>query len=94
MSTPSDQAIIIHLEQSGRRIEVDANTSILDALEFAGIQVASSCHQGVCGTCETRVLDGVPDHRDQVLTAYERNSNQSMMICCSRALTPELTLDL
>jgi tetrachlorobenzoquinone reductase len=94
MSTTANQAIVVHLAKSGKRIEVDAHTSILDAIEFEGIDVPSSCHEGVCGTCEARVLDGVPEHRDQVLTQYERNSNQSMMICCSRAQTPELTLDL
>lgn len=90
----SDQPLVVHLARAGRSVSVDAHTSILDALLFDGIAIASSCQQGICGTCETKVLAGQPDHRDQVLSAAERASNTTMMLCCSRALTPELTLDL
>ncbi len=54
----------------------------------------ASCEQGVCGTCETRVLEGVPDHKDLLLTPAEKASNATMMICCSGALTDRLVLDL
>jgi len=64
------------------------------ALRAAGHEVASSCEQGVCGLCETRVLDGVPDHRDMLLSDSERAQGNVMMLCVSRALTPTLTLDL
>ena len=53
-----------------------------------------SCREGVCGTCETKVIEGEPDHRDSVLTTAERAENGSMMICVSRARSPELVLDL
>jgi vanillate O-demethylase ferredoxin subunit len=50
--------------------------------------------EGVCGTCETRVLEGVPDHRDMILTDVEKAASKTMMICCSGAKTPKLVLDL
>ena len=90
----ADQALVVHLARSGRRIEVDAQTSILEALLLAGVDVPSSCQQGVCGTCETRVISGTPQHRDLILSDAERASNSIMMVCCSRALSAELTLDL
>jgi tetrachlorobenzoquinone reductase len=90
----SDRPIVLHLARSGLRIAVDTETSILEALLMAGIDVASSCQQGVCGTCETRVVAGTPEHRDMILSDAERAANNIMMICCSRALSAELTLDL
>ena len=66
----------------------------LEALRQAGHDIPSSCEQGFCGTCETRVLDGVPDHRDALLTEKEREACSVMMPCVSRARTPTLTLDI
>lgn len=82
------------LAKSGQVFEIPADTSILDVLEFEGIAVPSSCQQGVCGTCETRVLAGEIDHRDMVLTEEEQAAGDKMMICCSRANGDKLTLDL
>ncbi|WP_034271074.1 PDR/VanB family oxidoreductase [Actinospica robiniae] len=82
------------LERSGKRVTVKPGCSILEAVEIAGVDVLSSCREGTCGTCETVVLDGVPEHRDSLLTANERASNEIMFICVSRSLSPELTLDL
>ena len=90
----SDTSFQVVLERTGRTFDIPADASILEVLELEGIAVPSSCQQGVCGTCETRVLGGEIDHRDMVLTAYEKSSGQSMMICCSRAKGPSLTLDL
>jgi ferredoxin len=56
--------------------------------------VLSSCLEGVCGTCETAVLSGTPDHRDSLLTLEEREANEYMMICVGRALSDRLELDL
>jgi tetrachlorobenzoquinone reductase len=89
-----DKPILIHLVRSGKSVEVAAGESILDTLLMEGIDAANSCQQGICGTCETKVLSGTPDHRDQLLSDEERASNKTMMICCSRALSDELTLDL
>lgn len=79
---------------SGGRIRVEPGESILDALSRAGHDVPSSCREGICGTCETKVVRGEPDHRDSVLTPEERAENGSMMICVSRSRSPELVLDL
>jgi tetrachlorobenzoquinone reductase len=68
--------------------------TILEALLDAGMNPAHSCMEGVCGTCETRVLEGVPDHRDLVLSDTEKAAGKTMMICCSGAKTPTLVLDI
>ncbi|WP_244632474.1 MULTISPECIES: PDR/VanB family oxidoreductase [unclassified Microbacterium] len=75
-------------------VTVDRGCSILEMLENAGIGVPSSCLEGVCGTCETAVIDGAPEHRDSVLTPDERESNETMMICVSRSLGDRLVLDI
>ena len=90
----SDTSFQIVLERTGKVFHIPADATILEVLELEGIAVPSSCQQGVCGTCETKVLAGEIDHRDMVLTAYEKSSGQSMMICCSRAKSASLTLDL
>ena len=59
-----------------------------------GLTVPASCEQGVCGTCETRVLEGVPDHRDLLLTPAEKAEGRTLMICCSGSLSERLVLDL
>jgi vanillate O-demethylase ferredoxin subunit len=84
----------IRLARSNRIIPVEPGTSILDALLAAGITASYSCMEGLCGTCETRVLDGIPDHRDQFLSKEEQATNKSVMICCSGAKSKTLTLDL
>lgn len=81
------------LAKSNRRVFVPAGETILDALRGAGLDPPYSCLEGVCGTCEMRVLEGIPDHRDMVLSDSERASNASMMICCSGAKSAELVLD-
>jgi tetrachlorobenzoquinone reductase len=85
---------IVELAKSGRSMAVPAGLTILAALEAAGIAVQNSCRQGVCGTCETRVISGVPDHRDSILSDDERALGKTMMICCSGSKSPRLVLDL
>lgn len=80
--------------QSGVTVTVGPDESIADALDEAGVFVYTTCGEGTCGTCETVVLEGVPDHRDSMLTEAERAANNKMMVCCSRALSPRLKLDL
>ncbi|WP_166969557.1 PDR/VanB family oxidoreductase [Brevibacterium atlanticum] len=87
-------AFEVELDESGQVIDVAADQSIVEALEAAGIHIPTSCREGTCGTCETVVLDGVPDHRDSFLTDQEKESNEVMMPCCSRAKCPRLVLDL
>ena len=81
-------------QRSGVTVTVPPGKSIIDALDERGVSVVSSCQEGVCGTCETRVLDGVPDHRDSLLSADEREANEYMMVCVSRAKSSRLVLDL
>ena len=85
---------LVVLKRTGKNIEVPAGSTILDALLANGIDTAFSCTDGICGTCETRVLEGIPDHRDAVLSPSERTSNKTMMICCSGSKTDKLVLDL
>jgi vanillate O-demethylase ferredoxin subunit len=73
---------------------VPRGKTILDTLIEHGVDAPYSCLEGVCGTCETRVLEGVPDHRDLVLSKEERAAGRTMMICCSGSRTGRLVLDL
>jgi len=82
------------LERSGRTLSVPADRSVLETVEDAGVQVLSSCREGTCGTCETEVLAGEPDHRDVLLTPAERAAGETMMICVSRSRGGRLVLDL
>lgn len=84
----------VTLQRSGLDIEVGPDQSILDALEAHGIDAPFSCRSGICGTCETTICSGVPDHRDYVLSAAEQASGKTLMICVSRARTESLVLDL
>ncbi|GAA4471260.1 PDR/VanB family oxidoreductase [Rhodococcus olei] len=89
-----DQPITVVCEQSGVSATVDPDRTILETLEEAGVDVPNSCREGICGTCETRVLCGTPDHRDSLLTTAERESGATIMICVSRARSAELVLDI
>jgi vanillate O-demethylase ferredoxin subunit len=88
------EAFEVGIASSGQVIAVPADRTATQALAEHGIEVATSCEQGVCGTCVTRVLEGVPDHRDFYLTADEQAANDQMTLCCSRARTRRLVLDL
>jgi cytochrome P450/ferredoxin-NADP reductase len=88
------EAFDVELARSELRLTVPPDRSILDVVEEAGIGVLSSCAEGTCGTCETGVLSGLPDHRDSVLTEEERAAGDCMMICVSRSCTARLVLDL
>ena len=82
------------LARSQREFVVPDGKTILQALRDGGFDAAHSCEEGVCGACETKVIEGVPDHRDSVLSQAERSAGKTMMICCSGALSPKLVLDL
>jgi ferredoxin-NADP reductase len=81
-------------QRSGQAFEITSDQSILEVLEEEGIPILGSCYEGVCGTCEARVLKGTPDHRDSVLTEAERAAGEVMLICVSRSRTERLVLDL
>jgi vanillate O-demethylase ferredoxin subunit len=93
-TSDTDAAFEVQLASSGRVITVAKEQTVVQALAAAGVTVATSCEQGICGTCLTRVLDGVPDHKDQYLTPEEQAANDQFTPCCSRARSPRLVLDL
>ncbi len=82
------------LARSGLTLQVPPGSSILNVVQAAGVTVSARCEEGVCGACETRVIEGIPDHRDSILSPKERKANETMMICCSGALSDHLVLDL
>lgn len=84
----------VKLARSNRIIKVGAGKTILNALLDAGIAVNYACTEGVCGTCETRVIEGIPDHRDLFLGKAEQAANKTIMICCSGSKSDALVLDL
>lgn len=84
----------VRLRRTGATVRVEAGTTVLAAVESAGVTVLQSCREGTCGTCETTVLAGRPEHRDSVLDEIERAENTTMMICVSRSLDAVLELDL
>ncbi|MDL5154832.1 PDR/VanB family oxidoreductase [Actinomycetospora termitidis] len=89
-----DTPFTVELARAGATVTVDAGTSVLDAARRAGATTLSSCERGTCGTCETTVLAGVPDHRDQILADHERAAGDVMLPCVSRAASDHLVLDL
>jgi len=82
----------VRLQKTGSTIQVGAHESILEALRKHGLRVPSSCESGTCGSCRTHLLAGEPEHRDMVLSDNERADQ--IMVCVSRAKSPELALDL
>lgn len=89
-----DQGFEVQIASSGRIIAVPRDKTVVQALTEAGVEVQTSCEQGVCGTCLTRVLEGVPDHRDMYLTPQEQAANDQFTPCCSRSKSARLVLDL
>ncbi|MBA1203201.1 oxidoreductase [Pseudomonas capeferrum] len=84
----------IHLRKSGLHLRVGPEQSILEALEENGLEPPYACRSGICRTCETRVCEGEPDHRDLILSDQERAAGDCLLICVSRAHSPSLVLDL
>lgn len=84
----------VEAKKSGMVVTVDKTCTVLEMLEQAGIGIPSSCREGVCGTCETGVIDGAVEHRDSILTPDEREDNETMMVCVSRSLGDKLVLDI
>jgi vanillate O-demethylase ferredoxin subunit len=90
----ADQAFEVKLARSGRVFQIPADRSVLEVLDEAGVEIETSCEQGICGACITRVLQGIPDHRDQFMNDAEHASNDQFTPCCSRAKSASLVLDL
>ncbi|HSV45372.1 MAG TPA: PDR/VanB family oxidoreductase [Ramlibacter sp.] len=92
--TSADAAFEVKIASSGKTYPVAAGQSVVQALEAHGVEILTSCEQGVCGTCITRVLEGEPDHRDLYFTDEEKARNDQFTPCCSRAKSRLLVLDL
>jgi ferredoxin-NADP reductase len=90
----ADSAFELVLQRSGLNLEVPPDKSVLTVIREAGVSVLASCLEGICGTCETEVIEGDVDHRDSILNEEERASNEYMMVCVSRCRSPRLVLDL
>jgi vanillate O-demethylase ferredoxin subunit len=89
-----DETFGVKLASSGKIVVVPKEKTVIQALAEAGIEVQTSCEQGVCGTCLTRVLEGEPDHRDMYLSSDEQEANDQFLPCCSRSKSAVLVLDL
>ncbi|EJE54303.1 flavodoxin reductase family protein [Acidovorax sp. CF316] len=92
--TSGDGAFEVRIASTGSTYTIPADISIVDALRTHGVDIMTSCEQGVCGTCLTRVLEGEVDHRDMYLSDEERATNEQCLPCCSRAKGKLLVLDL
>ena len=91
---PKNTPFTVLIHSSGKHLPVPEDRSILSVLEDHGILIPSSCREGLCATCETAVIAGIPDHRDSVLSPERRAANRTMMVCVSRAKSQILELDL
>jgi vanillate O-demethylase ferredoxin subunit len=94
VDSSNDGSFKVKLGSSGQIFEIPADKTVVQVLESQGIEIAMSCERGICGTCLTRVLEGVPEHRDLFLTEEEQALNDQFTPCCSRSKTPLLVLDI
>ena len=94
VATSADGAFQVKLASSGQVFDIPTDKTVAQVLENHGVEIALSCEQGICGTCLTRVLEGVPEHRDLFLTEEEQAANDQFTPCCSRAKSKLLVLDL
>jgi ferredoxin-NADP reductase len=90
----AEHALEVVLAETGRTVSVPQDRSILDVLLDEGVDVLSDCREGICGTCEVKVVEGEVDHRDYVLSDPEKAANSCMMVCVSRACGDRLVLGL
>ena len=92
--TDADIAFQVELASTGEVFDIPADESITSALDRQGVFIPVSCEEGICGTCLTGVVSGLPDHRDTYLTEDEHAQNDQFTPCCSRSLTPKIVIDL
>jgi len=93
-SPNAQKSYVAELRKSGRTFVITPEKTLLACLLEGGVDVEHSCLEGVCGTCETAIVSGVPDHRDSVLSSKEKASNKVMMVCVSGCKSERLVLDL
>jgi len=94
IANEGSDGFVVELRRAGLALFVRGCETILEVLVASGVSVPHSCGGGTCGLCEVRVLEGIPLHRDRVLSREERMSNKTMMICCSGSRSHRLVLDL
>jgi len=94
VDSPDQAAFTVTLQRSGIELAVPPDRNILDVVRDVMPDVPFSCEEGYCGSCETRVLGGIPAHADDILSPQERAANDTMMICVSRSRATNLVLDL
>lgn len=92
--TSADKPFDVEIHATGQVVHVAADKTIIEALEQAGLDPLYDCQRGDCGICQCTVVDGIPEHRDLILTDAEKASNTVMQICVSRSQTPKLVIDL
>jgi vanillate O-demethylase ferredoxin subunit len=93
-SLETDGSFEVQVSGSEKIVVVAKDQTVVQALVAAGFDVPTACEQGVCGTCLTRVVSGIPDHRDQYLTPEEHAANDQFLPCCSRAQSARLVIAL
>jgi vanillate O-demethylase ferredoxin subunit len=94
LMTGKQESFRVRLVKSGIEVTIEPGDTIIEVLARNGIKVATSCQQGVCGTCITKVISGIPEHRDSFLSDFHRKANKKIAICVSRAKSELLELDL
>jgi vanillate monooxygenase ferredoxin subunit len=94
IDTSNDGSFEVQIASTGEVIHVGAEQTVIAALAARGVDIPTSCEQGVCGTCLTGVIQGTPEHRDMFLTPDEQANGDQFLPCCSRAKSPRLVLDL
>lgn len=94
IDTSSDGSFEVQITSTGAVIRVEPDQTVVQALAAVGMEIPTSCEQGVCGACLTRVLQGIPEHRDMFLTPEEQSKGDQFTPCCSRAVSARLVLDL
>lgn len=91
--TSLDGGYVVQLKKSGQEFSIPQGKTILQVLREAGVSAPYSCEEGVCAACQVNVLSGIPDHRDSVLSAGERESGKTMLICCSGSKSARIVID-
>lgn len=89
-----DDSFEVQIASTGAVVRVGPESTVVQALAAVGIELPTSCEQGVCGTCVTRLISGAPDHRDMYLTPQEQQRGDQFIPCCSRSMSARLVLDL
>ena len=94
ISSVDDDSFDIKISSTGQVINIPSDKTVIEVLEAFDIEIPFSCESGVCGTCLTRVIEGIPDHKDVFLTEEEQAKNDQFTPCCSRAKSAQLVLDI